>query len=110
VWRFFDRHAVTFKKKPRTPTSNNGLMFGKGAGPGSMPSLIWTRKSLCSLRRPAGGVPCGNRIRRLLTPDRRNRRLDQDGPTLWAIPPRSALPGAGAALAGLLTGVALQIG
>jgi transposase len=24
IWRFFDRHGITFKKSPRTPKSSNG--------------------------------------------------------------------------------------
>ncbi len=27
LWRLFDRHGMTFKKKPRTPANSSGLMF-----------------------------------------------------------------------------------
>ena len=27
IWRFFDRHEITFKKRPRTPRSSNARMF-----------------------------------------------------------------------------------
>ena len=27
LWRFFDRHAITFKKSPRTPGSSNARTF-----------------------------------------------------------------------------------
>ena len=27
IWRFFDRHDITFKKRPRTPRSSSARMF-----------------------------------------------------------------------------------
>jgi transposase len=27
IWRFFDRHGITFKKRPRTPRSNSARTF-----------------------------------------------------------------------------------
>jgi transposase len=27
IWRFFDRHGITFKKRPRTPRSNGARTF-----------------------------------------------------------------------------------
>jgi transposase len=27
IWRFFDRHAITFKKSPRTPRSSSARML-----------------------------------------------------------------------------------
>jgi transposase len=43
IWRFFDRHGITFKKKPRTlasssdPTSRPGARHGSMASPTSIP-------------------------------------------------------------------------
>ncbi len=34
LWRFFDRHGVTFKKRPRTPRSSGAPTFWSSAGTG----------------------------------------------------------------------------
>ena len=40
VWRFFDRHGISFKKKPRTPPSRSALTLPRAAGPGSRANPI----------------------------------------------------------------------
>lgn len=40
VWRFFERHRITRKKRPRTPPSRTGPMSPTAAGTGSKGS--WT--------------------------------------------------------------------
>src|SRR5262245_23180348 len=39
VWRFFDRRAITFKKKPRTPASRSGRTWSRSAPHGLQPEL-----------------------------------------------------------------------
>src|SRR5271167_2882781 len=46
LWRFFDRHGVTFKKRPRTPRSS-------GARTGSPPNSILIPRNSSSSTRPA---------------------------------------------------------
>lgn len=53
VWRFFERHGITLKKKPHTPASKSGLTSLVGAGPGSRPSLTSIPSAWCSSTRPA---------------------------------------------------------
>ncbi len=52
VWRFLDRHGLTFKKKRRTPASRSGPTLRSGAGRGSTRSLTWTPRTWCSSTRP----------------------------------------------------------
>jgi len=52
VWRLLDRHAMTFKKKPRTPANNSALTFCFVAKPGSRASQIWNRNAWSSSTRP----------------------------------------------------------
>ena len=40
LWRFFDRHGVTFKKRPRTPRSSGARAFWSIAGTGSPANSI----------------------------------------------------------------------
>ena len=47
VWRLLDRHDMTFKKKPHTPTSSSVLTSCGGAGRGSSCSRNWTRIAWC---------------------------------------------------------------
>ena len=35
LWRFFDRHEITVKKRPRTPRSSSARTFRNSAGTGS---------------------------------------------------------------------------
>ena len=51
LWRFFDRHEITFKKKRRMPKSNNARTCKTGAGNGSQGSSISIRRSSFSLTR-----------------------------------------------------------
>ena len=51
LWRFFDRHAITFKKKRRMPRSNNARTCKSDAGNGSRGSSISIRRSSFSLTR-----------------------------------------------------------
>ena len=53
VWRFLDRHDITFKKKPRTPASKSGPMSPFGVRRGPMPSPGSTRNAWCSSMKPA---------------------------------------------------------
>src|SRR5580704_19638415 len=53
LWRFFDRHGVTFKKRPRTPRSSGARMFWSSAGTGSPPNSILIRRNSSSSTRPA---------------------------------------------------------
>ena len=65
VWRFLDRHSMTFKKR-RTQPSRRDPTSPCGAGRGSPHSLTSTRTAWCSstkpVRRPrwpgCGAVPC----------------------------------------------------
>src|SRR5208282_4556948 len=53
LWRFFDRHGVTFKKRPRTPRSSGARTFWSSAGTGSPPnSILIPRNSFSSTRPP----------------------------------------------------------
>ncbi len=51
LWRFFDRHEITFKKKRRMPRSNNARTCKVGAGNGSRGSSISIRRNSFSLTR-----------------------------------------------------------
>jgi transposase len=51
LWRFFDRHGITFKKKRRMPRSNNAQTCKSDAGNGSRGSSILIRRSSFSLTR-----------------------------------------------------------
>jgi transposase len=51
LWRFFDRHEITFKKKRRMPRSNNARMCTVDAGNGSQGSSISIRRNSFSLTR-----------------------------------------------------------
>src|SRR5436305_4067827 len=51
LWRFFDRHGITFKKKRRMPRSNNAQTFKIDAGNGSPGSSISIRPNSFSLTR-----------------------------------------------------------
>ena len=53
LWRFFDRHGVTFKKRPRTPRSSGARTFWSSAGTGSPPNSILIPRNLSSSTRPA---------------------------------------------------------
>ena len=48
VWRFFDRHGISFKKKPRTPPSRSALTSPRAAGPGSRANPISIPAGWCS--------------------------------------------------------------
>ena len=52
VWRFFDRHGISFKKKPRTPPSRSALTSPRAAGPGSRANPISIPAGWCSSTRP----------------------------------------------------------
>jgi hypothetical protein len=43
IWRFFDRHDITFKKSPRTRASRNVRTFSSGDGDGSTVNSISIR-------------------------------------------------------------------
>jgi transposase len=51
LWRFFDRHEITFKKKRRMPRSNNAQTSKIDAGNGSPGSSILIRRNSFSLTR-----------------------------------------------------------
>ena len=51
-WRFFDRHGISFKKKPRTPPSRSALTSPRAAGPGSRANPISIPAGWCSSTRP----------------------------------------------------------
>jgi transposase len=51
LWRFFDRHEITFKKKRRMPRSNNARTCKVDAGNGSRGSSISIRRNSFSLTR-----------------------------------------------------------
>ena len=51
LWRFFDRHEITFKKKRRMPRSNNAQTSKIDAGNGSRGSSISIRRNSFSLTR-----------------------------------------------------------
>ena len=53
LWRFFDRHGVTFKKRPRTPRSSGARTFCSSAGTGSPPNSILIPPNSSSSMRPA---------------------------------------------------------
>src|SRR5208282_5757794 len=53
LWRFFDRHGITFKKKPRTPRSSGARTFWSSAGTGSPPNSILIPRNSSSSTRPA---------------------------------------------------------
>ena len=52
LWRFFDRHEITFKKKRRMPRNNNARTCKIDAGNGSRDSSISIRRNSFSLTRP----------------------------------------------------------
>ena len=52
LWRFFDRHEITFKKKQRMPRNNNARTCKVDAGNGSRGSSISIRRNSFSLTRP----------------------------------------------------------
>ena len=43
IWRFFERHDITFKKSPRTRTNRTGPTSVSGVGHGSTVNLISIR-------------------------------------------------------------------
>jgi transposase len=51
LWRFFDRHEITFKKKRRMPRNNNARTCKIDAGNGSRGSSISIRRNSFSLTR-----------------------------------------------------------
>jgi len=51
--RLFDRHGVTFKKRPRTPRSSGAPTFWSSAGTGSPPNSILIPRNSSSSTRPA---------------------------------------------------------
>ena len=51
LWRFFDRHEITFKKKRRMPRNNNVRTCKVDAGNGSPDSSISIRRNSFSLTR-----------------------------------------------------------
>ena len=51
LWRFFDRHEITFKKKRRMPRNNNVRTCKVDAGNGSPDSSISIRRNSVSLTR-----------------------------------------------------------
>ena len=53
LWRFFDRHGVTFKKRPRTPRSSGARTWRSSAGTGSPPNSILIPPNSSSSMRPA---------------------------------------------------------
>src|SRR5271157_3584070 len=53
LWRFFDRHGVTFKKRPRTPRSSGARTFWSSAGTGSPSNSILIPRNSSSSTRPA---------------------------------------------------------
>jgi hypothetical protein len=72
LWRFFDRHGVTFKKRPRTPRSSGVRTFWRSAGTGSPPNSILDPAKLVfvdetgastSLARTHGRCRRGRRLR-----------------------------------------------
>lgn len=52
LWRFFDRHGVTFKKRLRTPRSSGARTFWSSAGAGSPPNSILIPRNSSSSTRP----------------------------------------------------------
>lgn len=75
IWRCLDRHAMTIKKKQRTPASRHGPTSHSGARPGSTVSLtlirpVWSSSTKSPFRRRwsacvgghvearAAGCPC----------------------------------------------------
>ena len=52
LWRFFDRHDITFKKKRRMPKSSNGPMCWSDAGNGSLGNSISIPRNSFSSTRP----------------------------------------------------------
>ena len=58
LWRFFDRHGVTFKKRPRTPRSSGARTFWSSAGTGSPPnSILIPRTQWTANPRPQPAAP-----------------------------------------------------
>ena len=53
LWRFFDRHGVTLKKRPRTPRSSGARTFWSIAGTGSPRNSISIPPNSSSSTRPA---------------------------------------------------------
>ena len=53
LWRFFDRHGITFKKRPRTPRSSGARTFWSSAGTGSPTNSILIPQNSSSSTRPA---------------------------------------------------------
>jgi transposase len=53
LWRFFSRHGVTFKKRPRTLRSSGARTFWSSAGTGSPPNSILILRNSSSSTRPA---------------------------------------------------------
>ena len=53
LWRFFDRHGVTLKKRPRTPRSSSARTFWSSAGTGSPANSILIPPNSSSSTRPA---------------------------------------------------------
>jgi len=52
LWRFFDRHKITFKKSPRMPRSSNARTFQDSAATGSPGNSISIQPASCSSTRP----------------------------------------------------------
>ena len=53
VWRFLNRHGMTFQKKRRTPASRTGPTLQRGVRRGSTRSLSLIPTAWCSSTRPA---------------------------------------------------------
>jgi transposase len=53
LWRFFDRHGVTLKKRPRTPRSSGARTCWSSAGAGSPLNSILIPRNSSSSTRPA---------------------------------------------------------
>ena len=51
VWRFFDRHGISFKKNPRTPPSRSALTSPRAGWPGSKANPISIPADWCSSMR-----------------------------------------------------------
>src|SRR5271167_1434424 len=52
VWRFLDRHNLTFKKKQHTPASRSAPTSPPGGRPGSTHSLTSIPRTSCSSTKP----------------------------------------------------------
>ena len=52
IWRFFDRHGITLKKRRRMPPNRNAPMSAGGAKPGSRTSRTSNQRGSSSSMRP----------------------------------------------------------